>query len=286
MGFNWLCPIGLPCALLLASASGVLADTLPSATYTVGCVSGQLGPVAGDPSCSQTDANGGNNLTLTLSPFAGLSASANVAADVVDSFGAIGALHYSFEVVGGNPGDQVPLLIFTNLFSSETGNGYGFAEIGVNTGLTILSDAYCTDTQQCAAANFSGTIGATATSGVINQLYLEVEASAGSRPQSGESATALADPLVYVDPSLAGAANYSILVSQGVGNGVSDTPEPDTLLLACFGVFALFVTRRYLGIASRYPTGNCRPVGENLEILALGRSGPACPQKGYETNET
>jgi hypothetical protein len=39
-------------------------------------------------------------------------------------------------------------------------------------------------------------------------------------------------------------------------------------------------------LSRRYPTGNCRGVGENLEILALGRRGPACPQKGYETNET
>jgi hypothetical protein len=116
-----------------------------------------------------------------------------------------------------------------------------------------------------------------ATSGSIDQLYLELTVSASSHPQSGDSADASAEPFIYVDPSFAGAGNYSILVSSGIGNGAA-SPKPGTLLLLCTGVSAFFVTRRLPGMASVMQRGIAAKPSKTV-ILALGRSGSVLPQK-------
>jgi hypothetical protein len=76
--------------------------------------------------------------------------------------------------------------------------------------------------------------------------FLEVEASSGDSPLA-ESANASADPFIFIDPSFAGAANYSIEVSPGVGNGLpSAAPEPGTLgLMASFLGLLLAIRRCY-----------------------------------------
>ena len=143
----------IPIWALLVGA--MAASPLPSYTSTGVCASGQLGVISLGTSCSQTDGNGFDNLTLTVSPFAGLSGNAAVAGGTQDSFGPFGALNYSFEIVGGNPGDQVPLLIFTNLstFVSTTGgNGYAFAEVLATTDLmTNVGKVACSSTDNSCA---------------------------------------------------------------------------------------------------------------------------------------
>jgi hypothetical protein len=154
------------------------------------------------------------------------------------AYSAILSLSYSFEVVGGKAGDIVPLLIATGLFTSDTGYADAYASIGVTTSLDSESALYCSvdpASVPCAATSFSGTISAAATSGTVDTLTLLVEAGAvlGNNGVTTypSSASASADPLIYVDPSFAEAATYEILVSPGIGNAGAATPEPSTLLL-------------------------------------------------------
>jgi hypothetical protein len=233
--------IGAMCAMLVAMASGLPAATiLPDPTAVTTCDSGQLGEIVGTTGCSQSDANGSDSLAATFLPFAGLSGSANVGGGVLESFGGVAALNYSFEVVGGSPGDVVPLLIFANLSTSVSsgGDGLGFSEILVSTALsTNVGEVVCAQTSEfcvgVTASNFSGAFGVNATSGTIDQIHLEIEVSVAPILPNGESATAFADPLIIVDPSFANADLYSIVVSPGVGNA-SAVPEPGTpALVAC-----------------------------------------------------
>jgi hypothetical protein len=207
----------------------------------------------GATSCSQSDGNGGDSLTVTVLPFAGLSANTTVAGGVVDSFGVFGVLNYYFEVVGGTPGDQVPLLISANLFTSATGagDGYAFSEILVSTALANnVGEVACTATSNgCLGdypADFSGAFSVAATSGSIDQVHLEIDVQASPVVLNGESAHGLADPLIYIDPSFAGAGNYSILLSSGVGNAAASAPEPGTLILICCCGSLMLLARRYL----------------------------------------
>ncbi len=76
----------------------------------------------------------------------------------------------------------------------------------------------------------SGTFAWPAQAGGINTMHLEVEAESGDS-MLAESANASADPFIFIDPSFAGAQNYHIVVSDGVGNALpaSTVPEPGTL---------------------------------------------------------
>lgn len=238
----------------LAGSTAAMAagSGLPAEDPFTSCVSGALGTAGGTDSCSQSDANGSDYLSLTLLPFAGLSSNATIAGGVIDSFSGFGVLNYSFEVVGGTPGDEVPLLISTNLLTSVSGgggDGYAFSEILVSTALANnLGEVACTATSNgCLGAfpsDFSGTFTVDATSGTFDTVHLEIEASASPVQAFGESAFASADPLIYVDPSFADAADYSIIQSDGVGNGTSSTPEPGTLLLMCCTATLLLPARR------------------------------------------
>ena len=112
----------LTSGLLAGSSAATPAIVLPAATISTQCESGQNGLIAGTASCSQAYADGSDNVTANLLPFAGLSTNAAVAGFVIDGYSGFATLDCSFEVVGGNPGDQVPLLIFTNLFTSIGGD--------------------------------------------------------------------------------------------------------------------------------------------------------------------
>jgi len=217
-----------------------MADpVLPSYTAGGGCTAGP-DFVSPAPFCSQALAGGADSLLYNLTPVPSLSVTATAVEDPLSdlAYSAMLSLSYSFEVVGGKAGDIVPLLIATGLFTSDTGYADAYASIGVTTSLDSESALYCSvdpASVPCAATSFSGTISAAATSGTVDTLTLLVEAGAvlGNNGVTTypSSASASADPLIYVDPSFAEAATYEILVSPGIGNAGAATPEPSTLLL-------------------------------------------------------
>ena len=190
---------------------------------------------------------------LTLSP---VTLAARASSPAVDASGIHGAtaaagLTYSFEVLGGSPGDIVPIFIATTLATTGTdpSHAFGFATLQVHTGaaadisLAVCSNASC----GTAGSSFSGAVSTRARSGDAgNALTLQVQAATGDSIVSG-SASASADPFIFIDPSFPGASRYSVEVSPGIGNSAA-VPEPSSGTLLAVGVLTCSVRR---GLAHR-----------------------------------
>jgi hypothetical protein len=242
-------------AVSMANASVIAV--LPAATSSTTCsVTPGAGAILGAGSCSQTSSFGHADLTLTQLPFAGLSAHATVTGGAIQGAGANAVLDYRFEVVGGNPGDIVPLLISTNLFSDNSGGatGSGFARILITTalaheiGVTVCSAGYVFP---CSESRFSGSFGVMATSGFLNEVYMDAYASVSSNFVSGAQATAMVDPMISIDPAFAGANGYSIVLSPGIGNATSAVPLPGSQNLLVGGLAPLVLWLRKRRLASK-----------------------------------
>src|SRR5438067_1909993 len=131
---------------------------LPSPTTLAHCV---IDSTTLDNPTSCTLGSGTNVFaSLTLFPLVSLTAQAASAPN--DAAGASATVRYSFEVIGGNPGDIVPILIATTLSTvgTDLSHGIGFAELAVRTsaaGDSVV--AVCTDgTCGTTATSFSGTL--------------------------------------------------------------------------------------------------------------------------------
>jgi hypothetical protein len=165
-----------------------------------------------------------------------------------------GATYY-FQVVGGNDGDIVPLLIGATLetHSRARDNPRGYAQASLVTFTSV--DGLTTGARVCTFAaicqslltSFSGTVRRNATSGAVGEfLNLTAEAyAAGTGAQFDEFASAFADPFIYIDPAFPNASLYSVIVSPGVGNvAPGQAPEPATLWFVGMAIGALRLLRR------------------------------------------
>ena len=237
--------------LAVLGAVPVQADPLPggstfvqcsadgnSAFDAAGCV---VGGIPGVPSFAEASA------TLTTSPRAVAAAVSPVAG--VFGAGSSAEAFYFFQVTGGNAGNVVPILIDVNLTSLSTVAAIAMARVLVST--SAMSSTFvkevCTD-GTCGQTTFSGTLNLQARSGsTTDSVTLFVTAHADPTHVSTESASATADPYIYVDPTFANAGLYSIVVSPGAGNvPVLAVPEPPTwaLWLLAGGVLAARRRRR------------------------------------------
>ena len=236
--------------LFFSLAGACWATSLPAPVTLAECVDFTVTDDLFSCSVSGNDASASGS--VVLSPFVSLTAESN-SGPINDFFnpgaGVFLSAKYSFQVTGGSPGDKVPIMIASGLTAngSSEGHAYGFAEVVVQTSYGTASAVVCSNgTCGTTDTTFSGAFGFFANSGEIATIQLEAEASSGDSPLA-ESANASADPFIFVDPNFAGAANYSIEVSPGVGNGLpSSAPEPGTLGLAggFLGV-VVAVRRRY-----------------------------------------
>jgi len=187
--------------------------------------------------------------SVSLLPFPSVVASTSsppIDANGTHGSGAQASVVYSFEVIGGNPGDIVPILILANLFTIGTDpvHGIGFAELIVHTGaagdalIAVCSNATCGAT----GSGFSGTLSTRARTGQLGDtLLLDAAVSAGGI--SAEAGFASVDPVIFIDPSFPDASRYSILVSPGVGNELPGVPAPEPSGLALVALGALMAWR-------------------------------------------
>ena len=260
-----------PPRAFLSAAAAVWCEARWAVGLAVVCVLGNV-PAWGAPilpapqSLAHCDVGGGNVLddptscalgtfdtafaSLTLAPFVSLVAQAEApAAPGIHGAGATALLRYSFEVIGGNPGDVVPILIATTLNTTGTDPtlGIGFAALTVTTSAvgTKTLMAVCTDgTCGTTANSFSGTLNTLAKSGDVDELFLQVQASVGGSSLP-ESASASADPFIFVDPAFPNAGLYSIVVSPGVGNASAGAVrEPGGIWPMMAIVFSIIVFTR------------------------------------------
>jgi hypothetical protein len=162
------------------------------------------------------------------------------------SFGSVvnarAGLYYYFEFAGP-AGSAIPIDIDvvlesavsgTSLIPSEGGRasvalGGPINNVGVSVSCTLLD---------CSNPDFIGTLHAELSP---NTVYIMEMGAGGGASQGDEGFNGFADPYIYIDPSFADAADYQFVVSDGIGNqtGLSDVPEPNSLLLAMVSGLAL-----------------------------------------------
>jgi hypothetical protein len=230
-------------AVLSVCPSAARADSgVPAATSLVDCTADDGSHTGGTSSCAVDH----STASVSTLPFVLLTASAAYGGGTPASSGGFVVLNYNFEVVGGTQDTVVPVDIDA-LLRQMTVNGsvapaYGFAEVIVNTPRSATSAVICSS--EC--ANSATSLDATLQVDVLadeagsNTIHLEVEALAGGYADiPPNSAFASADPRIYVDPGFAGADAYSIVLSDGVGNGIAAVPEPGSLGLMLGGLLAL-----------------------------------------------
>jgi hypothetical protein len=182
-------------------------------------------------------AEGGAVAFVSPYPYVAIEAS-DTAAHIGDAQGAVASFTYYFEVAG--PAYDTPVNVFatTDLLTQVTGAGYGFVAIDFGTAPEV---SVCTG---CAASEFHGSIGMTALAGNEYEVHFYVEASVNTA--FGGTAFASADPFIFVAPNDPNVLDSTILLSDGVGNGLAPTPLPAALPLFATGLGAvgLFGRRR------------------------------------------
>jgi hypothetical protein len=251
--------LGTLLLMLNAATAAHAAPLLPAPSTLAECVAD--GALHDDvASCSLSSSNASASGSVVLWPFVSLTASSSTTPG--GGSGAVVFATYSFEVVGGNPGDVVPIEIATNLSSSASSldHAFGQAQLSVSTNFGRYSQVVCTNgsinpTCPTLQQAFSGIIAWSATSGEAGDtINLSVDAESGDSAFA-EWANASADPFIFIDPNFINAANYSIIVSPGVGNGlpVTAVPEPATIALTGSGLIMLISRGRQRARHSRSP---------------------------------
>jgi hypothetical protein len=235
--FSMVLLAALTCALTTPVWGDVI---LPAAVGSVLCNSNNPVTSVTDPSACELE-GGLASASVMTAPSVHVVSHAGAAAGIA-SFNAFGSLQYSFEVIGGSAGDHVPLLIAATLDSSADPHTFGSAQIAATTSLTSARAAVCTDGTCPLGTSFSGTLDIEAVSGQVGTMELFTQAS--NTFLLGGTADASADPFIFVDPSFPGASTYSVLVSDGVGNGLTAVPEPAGFVLLGIGLAVLACSRR------------------------------------------
>lgn len=177
-----------------------------------------------------------------------------------------GGIHLFFSIEAVGPAtSSVPLNVDVKLSSGFDGNGvsatgaagFQFVSYFPNIAATVI----CGQNPGCDHPTFDGTLHYNISPNFVYNVELFVAASASHASHlpacnavpfgciATLSAAATADPHFYIDPSFAGAKNYQIVLSDGIGNqlGAATTaPEPasSTLAAAALLAGALFLRRR------------------------------------------
>ena len=226
-------------AALICPAAARAATVVPPATSLVTCTAND-GSSIGDPSSCAVD---NSTASVTTGPYVSLTASAAYGGGSPASSAGFAVLNYNFAVVGGTQDTVVPVDIDIALqqsaFNAGVSPAYGFAEVIVNTSLSSTNMVICTTSCANSANSFAGTlhVNAFADETGSNTITLEIEAiSGGYADIPANSSSASADPRIYVDPGFANAGAYSIVLSDGIGNGIAPVPEPATLALMLGGL--------------------------------------------------
>jgi hypothetical protein len=238
----------IACIGLLATADvSAKATTLPDFTSIVSVIYNDPATTTiTDPSNVSVPNASGSVATL---PFVDIQTTSTALGSFLGGQSATAFLTYYFSVTGGTVGTAVTVDVLTNLMTSASAEPvpgstafYAFSEINVG---PTLEETVCTDTAQCSNSQFNGTLQLTVNSGDVVQVHFEVISE--SNVQFTGTASASADPMISIDPATLDPQLYSIILSDGVGNGLAPTttPLPATLPLFAGGLGLVgYLTRR------------------------------------------
>jgi len=225
------------------------AQALPDATSQAEVTSNNPTNDITDPSSISLQ---GASASVTL-PQAQLKAQIIDATDVATQ-NASSSLNYYFEVIGGTPGNTVPILINTHL--SVSSSGYPTeATASIHTDGSGASAASMSLTvgdspTSLLTGDFFGSLSLTSQSGQLRQLFMNADVEEAYL--YGGTGLATVDPYISIDPSFLNASDYSIEVSPGVAN--TALPEPTSLGLLVVGLGSLTLRRNRIKGTSESPS--------------------------------
>ena len=212
------------------------AAILPPATYSLGVQS-----LASDGSFNYAAPGdyetGGASADLSIDPSPALTA------NVQDNGAAFANMTYYFTVTGAPVDTIVPLDIsVASLVATETNGSSSQTGIVVSAQDEGSVSQYVSNNQ-----SWSGMLYLNYDEGDgYGTVYLTV--SAGVSALTG-TAYGFADPVISVDPSAPNAGEYSVDLSEGVGNTNPTAPEPATFAMAGMALAGVFLLRRRAGNA-------------------------------------
>lgn len=185
--------------------------------------------------------------SATLSPVPHVLATATTPPTGVLGAGASATALYFFQVTGPTEGELVPILMDIYLLAEGSFDANAIARMIINTtsgtfrGIEVCSDGTCEETQISETIDLQVRTGSTGDS-----ITLYAQAQAFVTRFSNETALAVADPYIYIDPTFPNAHLYSVIVSPGVGNAPpSSVPEPATLWLVVAAFYLLLWRGRW-----------------------------------------
>jgi len=240
-------------ALLLAWALGMSsakADTVLPATYSI-----QFNSVPGAVNASGASPQSGGPYmflggTLDVSAAAATTAQPAASADLTSggctsngcaggSYGVSSKVDYHIEVIGA-AGVNVPYYFDTAGGITATGQfGTGSATVSLiapgGIGLTGFTAQTILEEDGTVACS-GGCVNSTQHISLLSntQYAIEVSAGAGAFTNSAASVHAWADPFIFIDPTFANGNQFSLLISDGVGNTPA-VPEPSTWAMMILG---------------------------------------------------
>lgn len=219
------------------------ALVLPAASSFVDCMATDGHSVSATNSCAIS----GAAASVTRGPAVELTASSSHNAGFDVGANGFATFTYSFAVLGGTLDTVVPVNIDFALQATST-NGVSLADIVANTPQSAKEAEICSEaTCSLISTNLAGTLHVSVFAGEANGNTISLRIQAGEEGSVDiASATAYATSWLYVDPTFANAGAYSIVLSDGVGNGMAAAvPEPETYALMLGGLGSLaWVARR------------------------------------------
>jgi hypothetical protein len=242
-----LCSTGNP--KLTLSAPGTVTEssvgpnspnTLAGGAYTSSATISAAGPFL---SVSATSNN------LTLNNALGPQGSAQVIY-YVEFVGPAGSVPVNV-VVSGGVGNTNGWFAGTDIHGNPLGGDIAdsFIEItqaGFNGGAPLIVACAAEPGFACSKDSFAGSFQFSLAANTLIQVQLQVDA--GVPTLYAGTYSAFIDPVFSIDPSFAGASNYTLALSPGItqtaGSQTAGTPEPSSFALLGFGLLALVAIRR------------------------------------------